>query len=296
MDKKDRIDAFGAASLIGFSALLAFNQVIVKVVNEGLQPVFFAGLRSLGAIVCLWLWFALRRRPLGLARRDLGAGLLIGTLFAAEFLLVFIAIDLTTVSRASILFYSMPLWMALMAHVLLPGEKITGVKALGLLLAFAGAVVAILWRKGAGDASLLGDLLAVAAALCWAGIALVARKGLAHVAPDRQLVWQVLVSAPILLVLAPLFGPLIRDLQPIHLAGLAFQTVVVVSAGFAFWLWLLTIYPAASVAAFSFLAPVFAVALGWGLLGEPIGLPILVALVLVCAGLILINRQVPQKV
>jgi drug/metabolite transporter (DMT)-like permease len=63
-----------------------------------------------------------------------------------------------------------------------------------------------------------------------------------------------------------------------------------VTAGFSFWLWLLSIYPPASVAAFSFLAPVFGVLLGWWLLDEPLGAPIIVALVLVCAGLVLINR------
>ena len=93
------------------------------------------------------------------------------------------------------------------------------------------------------------------------------------------------------------FGPLIRDLEPVHLWGLAFQIVIMVSFGFSFWFWLLSIYPPASVAAFSFLAPVFGVILGWWLLDEPIGPPILLALVLVCSGLVLINRpQVPQKV
>ena len=97
---------------------------------------------------------------------------------------------------------------------------------------------------------------------------------------------------------APFFGEFIRDLQPIHLWGLAFQIVVIVTLGFAFWLWLLSIYPAASVAAFSFLSPVFGVFFGWWLLGETIGLPILAALLLVAGGLVLINRpgQVPQKV
>jgi len=45
MERKDRVDTFGAVSLIAFSALLAFNQVVIAVVNEGLQPVFFAGVR-----------------------------------------------------------------------------------------------------------------------------------------------------------------------------------------------------------------------------------------------------------
>jgi len=50
---------------------------------------------------------------------------------------------------------------------------------------------------------------------------------------------------------------------------------------------------ASSVASFSFLSPVLGVALGWLLLGEHVGPQILLALVLVCAGLILINR--PRK-
>ena len=54
------IDTFGAVSLVLFSALLGFNQVVIKVVNEGLQPVFFAGLRSLGAVVCVGLWMGVR--------------------------------------------------------------------------------------------------------------------------------------------------------------------------------------------------------------------------------------------
>jgi drug/metabolite transporter (DMT)-like permease len=81
---------------------------------------------------------------------------------------------------------------------------------------------------------------------------------------------------------------------PIHWAGLGFQIVAVVSAGFLFWFWLLKIYPASSVAAFAFLSPIFGVSLGWLMLGEPVGPGILVALVLVCAGLVLINRPAPK--
>ena len=44
MEKKSQIDLFGAVALSSFSLLLAFNQVVIKVTNGGLQPVFFAGL------------------------------------------------------------------------------------------------------------------------------------------------------------------------------------------------------------------------------------------------------------
>jgi drug/metabolite transporter (DMT)-like permease len=157
--------------------------------------------------------------------------------------------------------------------------------------AFAGVSWAILDRSGASGGSLAGDLCSLAAAFCWAGIALVARgTALVRVRPEMQLLWQVGVSAPILLALAPLFGPLVRDFAPIHLWGLAFQIVVVVAAGFVFWLWLLTIYPAAGVAAFSFLTPIFGVLLGWTLLGEEVGPQIVGSLAMVSTGLWLMHR------
>lgn len=291
MTRKSHMDVPGAVALVLFSALLGFNQVVIRVVNEGLQPVFFCGLRSLGAVICIALWMRLRGLPLRPAPGTIGAGVLIGLVFSVEFLLLFVALDLTTVSRSAVIFYSMPVWLALAAHFLLPGERVTPVKAAGLVLAMAGVSWAILARGAGGQGSLLGDLCALGAAWGWAGIALCARgTALRHERPEMQLMWQVAVSAPVLFLAAPLFGPLIRDLQPIHLWGLAFQIVVIVSAGFIFWLWLLSIYPAASVASFSFLGPVFGVGFGWLLLGEDVGPALIGSLVLVAAGLVLINR------
>jgi len=159
------------------------------------------------------------------------------------------------------------------AHLFLDGERITPARALGLGLAFAGVAWAILDRPAdEGTASLLGDLCALGAAMGWASIVLVTRgTRLKELHPEMQLFWQVLVSAPLLLVVAVFFGPFIRDLQPIHLWGLAFQTVVIVSGAFVLWFWLLSIYPASGVASFSFLSPIFGFLFGWLLLGEEIG-------------------------
>ncbi len=295
MEKKPQIDLFGAGALIGFALLLAFNQVVIKVTNGGLQPVFFAGVRSAGAVLCIWLWLRWRGIPLQFVPGTRIAGFTIGFVFAFEFLCLFIALDLTAVSRASVIFYSMPVWLSLMAHFIMPDDKITLAKAVGLGLAVSGVALAILTRSD-GAGSLWGDLAALGAAIGWAGAAMLAKASpLARVRPEIQLFWQVAVSAPILLIAALFFGPLIRDLQPIHIAGLLFQIVVVVSAGFIFWLWLLSIYPASGVASFSFLSPVLSVGLGWLLLGEQIGPSLIGALVLVAAGILLINRSKSRK-
>lgn len=295
MEKKSQIDLFGAVALTGFALLLAFNQVVIKVTNGGLQPVFFAGVRSAGAVLCIWFWLRWRGIPLRFEPGTRVAGFLIGGVFAFEFLCLFIALDLTAVSRASVIFYSMPVWLALMAHFIMPDDKITPLKAMGLGLALAGVALAILTRDDRAG-SLWGDIAALGAAIGWAAAAMLAKASpLARVRPEIQLFWQVSVSAPILLIVAVFFGPFIRDLEPIHIAGLLFQIVVVVSAGFIFWLWLLSIYPASGVASFSFLSPVLSVGLGWLLLDEEVGPSLFGALILVAAGIVLINRPVRSR-
>ncbi len=291
--QKDRLDGTGFATLLAVTLLLAFNQIIVKFVNQGIQPVFFAGLRSALAVVFvgLWLWY---RGLLGRVRlADLAPGLIMGGLFAIEFLALFIALDLTTVGRSALIMYSMPVWMGVLAHFFLPGERTTPLKAAGLLLAFAGTAWAILSKNASGQPSLLGDFCALVAAWGWAGTAFVARKSRLRAAgPEAQLFWMVLVSAPILLLASAFFGPLLRDILPVHWFWVVFQSGVVVAGGFVTWLWLLSVYPTSTVASFSFLTPIFAIFLGHFIFGELLSPSLIGASALVSVGIILINRRV----
>ncbi|WP_299150093.1 DMT family transporter [uncultured Tateyamaria sp.] len=291
MVRKSHIDLFGAMALTAFALNFGLNQVVVKVSNGGFQPVFMAALRSVGACVILLIWMRARGISLHLRQASMVGGVAAGVLFAAEFILLFNALDLTTVARSSILFYSMPVWLALAAHMLIPGERLSRTRLIGLGLAMAGVVIAVADR-GTGQGSLMGDLLSVMAAMCWAGIALCVRvTPLSEIPAEQQLLWQLVISIPILLTASLFFGDLIRDLRPIHITGLTYQILAIASFGFLAWFWLMKIYPASGVASFSFLSPVFSVLLGWLLLNEQIALSIWIALGLVAVGLVLINRR-----
>lgn len=293
--RKDRLDSVGLTCLVAVSVLLAFNQIIVNEVNNGLQPVFFAGLRSALAVVFVFGWLRYRGLWGRVRAADFWPGLALGTVFAAEFLCLFLALDLTLVSRASVIFYSMPVWMGLLAHFYLPGERLNGVRTAGLLLAFVGTAWAILSRSSDDQGSfgnIWGDLFALGGAWGWAGTAFLARKTrLSAAGPEAQLFWMVAVSAPILLIISPFFGPLLREVTPMHWALLVFQSSVVVTGGFISWLWLLSVYPTSTVASFSFLSPLFTILLSFILLGEPLTWALSVAFLLVAGGIVLINRK-----
>ncbi len=293
MTRKTRIDTFGATVLVAFSALLGINQVLVKLVNAGMHPVFQAGLRSACAFVPVLLFALWMHRSIKLNDGSLLPGVLAGCIFALEFTLVFIGLDYTSVARASVLFYTMPIWVAVGAHFLIPGELLTTRRAVGLGLACIGVIVALSHNGNpTSDNALLGDLFCLLASTLWAAIALLVRTTkLSKASPEMQLLYQLGVSAPLLLLGSLWIGETLREPTVVIWTIFAFQVLVVVGIGFLSWFWVLSIYPAADMAVYSFLAPVFGVFFGWLVLNEALGWNVVLALVLVSIGIALVNYR-----
>jgi len=85
-------------------------------------------------------------------------------------------------------------------------------------------------------------------------------------------------------------APWPQQLSPLVWASMGFQVVVVSSASYLFWFWLVRHYPATKLASFTLLTPVFGLAMGALLLGEPITLRLVLALLTVTAGIVIVNR------
>ena len=100
IERKTRMDAFGTSIMLGFSALLGVNQALVKIVNDGLAPVFQSGLRSLCAFLPVLIYALVVKKRLSVTDGSLIPGLIGGLLFCVEFTLLFTALDYTTVARA----------------------------------------------------------------------------------------------------------------------------------------------------------------------------------------------------
>ncbi len=296
MERKDRIDALAATTLIVMNVLLGLNQTLVKLVNDGLAPVFQAGLRSACAFLPVLGYALLMRKRLSISDGSLGLGLVNGLLFSAEFCLLFLALEHTTVARVSLFFYVMPVWVALGAHFLVPGERLTLVRTAGLFMAVTGVAIALGVGQADGPSTWLGDLLALGGAFCWAAIALLTRTTrLSRCSPEMNLLYQLAVSAMVLIAVAPLFGDLIRDVTPLVIGIFSFQVIVIVAIGFVVWFWILSIYPVSHMASFSLLAPVFGVYFGWLVFDDALTPLFIASLLLVGFGIVLINQPAANK-
>jgi len=294
--RKEKIDALGAVLLVSFALLMGLNQVMVKLVNAGIAPVFQVALRSICAFFPILIFALLMRRRLSVTDGSFWPGVLSGLFFALEFVLMFSALEFTTVTRAALFFYCMPFWVALGAHFFIPGERLSLWRVVGLALAIAGVALA-LYRSDTpgGDKALIGDMMCLLGSAFWAGIALLARTTkLSRSTPEMQLLYQLAVSGLVLIFFVPLFGDPIRDLTPFIVLLFVFQVLVVVCVGFLTWFWVLSIYPASDMASFTFLTPLFGMTMGWLLLDEPVTWNLLLALVLVATGIVLVNRRPAQ--
>ena len=289
MIRKQKIDSIGALALIVFSATMGLNQVMIKIVNDGIQPVFQAGLRSILAFFIVYAYARYCRNKINIKDGSLIPGVIAGIFFGFEFILLFLALDYTSVGRASIMFYCMPVWITIAAHFLIPNERISIIRIIGLLSAFFGMAWALSDNSN-NNYAIMGDIMCIIGSVLWAGIVLLARlSDLQKSTPEMQLIYQLAVSTIILIPAAFLFGPFIRELEVLHLILFSIQVVGVVSIGFVLWFWVLSIYPASDMASFSFLAPVFGVIFGWLILGEEISVTITGSLLLVSLGIMLMN-------
>ncbi len=272
------------------------NQVGIKIAIAGISPVFGAGLRSVIAACLLWLWCAIRGETL--LRRD-GAeryGLLIGLMFAGEFVFLYWGLAFTTASRSVLFLYAAPFFVAVGAHFLIPGERLTSTRLGGLALAFAGHGLGFADSSSVPSrTALAGDLLELVAALLWAATTVVIkRRSGGGVSPRKTLFYQLAVSGPVLLIVSLVMGERgVTSPTPLVLAAFAYQAVVVAFVTYLIWFWLLARYPASSLAAFSFWTPLFGVISGGLLLGEPLTPWLGAAVTLVAVGIFLVNRAAP---
>jgi len=287
------LDALAVTLIVALCLTWGFNQVAIKLAIDDIPPLTQSAIRSLVAAILVGLWTQVR--GISLFNRDgtLLPGFVAGILFALEFLLLYRGLIWTTATRATLFLYLAPFFVVIGSRWFIPGDHFRPSQWLGLALSFAGIVVAFGLPMPASDPrQILGDLMMVAAAAAWAATTLVIKaSSLNHVTAEKTLLYQLVVSAPILAIAALVFGERIDAMpSPLALGAVAYQALWVVSVTYMVWFALIVRYSAARLSAFTFLTPLFSVAAGHLVLHEPLTPPFAFAVIPVALGLVLVNR------
>jgi drug/metabolite transporter (DMT)-like permease len=266
------------------------NQVAIKLAIPEIPALLQSAVRSAGAAIIVGAWARWRRIPLFKSDGTLVPGLIAGLLFATEFILLYRGLVFTTATRAVLFIYLAPFFVVIGG--LLSGDRFGLSQWLGLLLCFAGVAIAFGVPGAAADPhQIVGDLMMVAGAVAWAATTLVIKaSALSRVAAEKTLLYQLVVSAPVLFLGAMAFGERLTGVpSAIALGSLAYQTIWVASVTFVAWFALIIRYSASRLSAFTFLTPLFGVAAGHVVLGDPLTAAFALAVAMVAGGLVLVN-------
>jgi drug/metabolite transporter (DMT)-like permease len=255
----------GALALALLALIWGYNWVVMKIGLEHAQPFAFSALRtSLGALSLFALLIVMRR---SLRPPPLGYTVAIGLLQTTGFVgLLMWALESGGAGKTSVLTYTMPFWLLLLAWAFL-GERLRGVQWLAVALALAGLVLVLSpWDlEGA-----FSSVLAVAGGFCWAASAVVVKKLQTRHEVDvlSLTTWQMLFgSLPLILIAALTWqgGP---EWTATFVWALAYNVILGNALAWFLWLFGLRRLSAGAAGIATLATPVIGVTAAWIQLGE----------------------------
>lgn len=259
-------------------------------------PVFgFVAARFWLGGAALWLWARWRGASLRIPLELMPSLVGVAVLFTLLMVCVTWGTGMTTASRASVFINTQPIQVAVVAHFLLPGDRLSPRKMAGLTAAFLGVLVvsmglpefpeAASWRRG--------DLVVLLAAFWWAVQTIYAKRLVARISPLAITLWQVVLCAFVTTLMSLAFEPSAAW----HLTGRLALALLYVSFGvtttaWALWFYVLREAEASVATAFLFAIPIIGVLAGWLLLHEPLGISLFGGAILVAIGILLVTAPV----
>lgn len=294
MSAHKNMDGQAAVAMTVLCLVWSMQQIGLKATALDASPILQVALRSGIAAVLVGIFMLLRREKLISPSLPWRAGLGAGVLFAMEYLLLGAGLRLTSSAHGVVFLYTGPLFASVGLHFNLRSERLTPFQWLGILLAFAGIVIAFTSPANGQDSgnatSLLGDALCLFAGAVWGATTVLVRcSGLARVSASQTTIFQLAVAFVVLTSAALVLGQWSFDPTPRLVANLIFQSVIVSFLSLLAWFALLRRYLASRLGAFSFMTPLFGVALGAWLLNERINAGFLVGACFVVAGIICVS-------
>ncbi|MDA1000945.1 MAG: DMT family transporter [bacterium] len=291
--------ASGGFELIIGALLIAFiwgiTQPVIKGAYAGLSPFALIWMRSVLSALTLTVWMGFAKREDRTThpdrRHEVFHRILNGLLHNAHILFLYVGMTSTLAARASVLLYTQPIWVMLIAAAALPGERITAIRALGFIVAMAGTVT-VFFDRLAGEGALWAESFILLSAVIWCVQTIHFRKYLGRSDVVAVTRWAMLIGAPLYLALTWLWeggGRYVFGFAEVF--AILFMGLLSSGLFLVYWAYLLMKYSPPKVSVFFFLCPVFGVGGSALALGERIGWPLLAGGALIVCGVWFVTNE-----
>ena len=281
------------AALFAFllSTIWGGNSVALKAGLDHAPPLRIGWMRFLLGSIVVLAWAVATGRDLRIRRHEWKPLAVLGVLFTVQIAFMNIGQDRTTAAHGVVMTNTFPLWVGVLAHFFVPGDRLTRWKIIGALIAYGG--VAAIFARGLTISYDLavGDALMLASAALLGTRLVYTARAVESVDPAKLLLAQAVVGISTFALTSAIIEPEPYRLTTVLAVSLLYQGALV--AGFAFIsnLWLLKRYMPTHITVIFLIQPIFGVFLSWLVLDEPLEATIWLGAVLVIFGSWLARRS-----
>lgn len=291
-EHRQKTSAWVELSLLLTVFFFGTNFVAVKLVVEVVPPFLFAAVRFTFAGLLLFLLLRLTEPESRLKRSDFlpvfGLGV-IGITFTQSVFTV--GVSLTTAANTALIYSTAPVWGMLLGFFLaLERPRLSGVA--GVVLCLIGVGTVVYGGLELSGTSLLGDILILAAAICWGSYTMLSIGLLRRYSPLAVAAYPMVLGglAAFPLALLDLRVDVASMSGTVWFAAL-YSTLCSSAFGFAAWQQGVSRVGANRVLVYQYLVAITGVTAGVILLGESFGPQQILGAAVVLAGVYLARRK-----
>ena len=213
------------------------NVVAIKIGLRGIPPLAAAGIRFGIALPLIALWARIRNVSLKPRSGEVIPFLVVGLIFTIQIAILNTGTQLTLAGRATVILHTYPVFVAFLAHFIIPGDRMSWYRLIGVICAFAG-IVAVFWEKlwiGTGG-SIIGDSLCLGSGFLLGLLTVLIKRYVQTIEAPRLLVWQMIIGVPLFFLLhVVLERGSSFQFSPDVITALLYQAVVVGVFCFLTW-------------------------------------------------------------
>lgn len=268
------------------------NAVAIKIGLTGLGVFTAAAIRFGVASLVIFLWARVTGKPLRVNSKQLKSLVLLGLIFYVQLSFFYIGLSKTTASHGTLIANILPFVVLVLAHFFIENDKISLKKSLGLIFGFGGVLILFGDTAQLSREAMQGDLIVLCAVLIWGCNAIYTKRIFISLQPSQVTFYPVAISAHLFLISALVWDPeMIRFVDRPVLLSMLYQIFVTASFGLIAWTTLMKRYGATALHSFIFIMPLSGVFFGIVLLGEPLTINLIGAILMVTIGLVVVNRN-----
>jgi len=295
---------FGGTFLALLAAFLwAGTGVANQFAVDEVPPLMVGALRFFMAAIFMLGWCRWEGAPLAITREQWGPVWWMSVLLVAQIGLFNVGGKLSTASHASLFVNTYIFWVAAGEHFWLRSIRLSPRQWTGLFLAAAGVVLLLISTEqpaklavstGApmDKPTLLGDVLLILSGLVLGVKVVYTKTAVRSIAPGTLIFWHDVFGGLMFFAISLLFEPQPKTMPGAHAWwALLYSGFVVSGFCFAANAWQLRRHGASQISVFSFLTPIFGVALGVMLRGDELSPWLLASGVAVAIGITMVNLK-----